>query len=131
MLADVEIEAEYFPVIVAAEDAIEYAGDILRQTTDDADGDHRRETIADALFGNQFTEPHQQHRTAGERTDHQYPLQQRGVSRDIADTGLLLRKLPDKVDRADRLDDSQRQCQDTGVLIYLLLAELAFLVQGF
>ena len=96
-----------------------------RQADHDAGEDDQRHAVADAAFGDLFTEPHDEGRAGGERQDRQQDKADAGIDHDA-----VLHAL--QADRdAERLRDAEADRQIAGPLGDLAAAQFAFLLQLF
>src|SRR5450756_1138740 len=100
--------------------------DRLRQTRQDAHGDDQRNTVADAAFGDLFTEPHQKHRASrhhGHRHEkvNRLVVNQYQLADKIVENGSRMQPVLREV-RA--LPDTQQHRQITAVLDDLAAAAL-------
>src|SRR3989339_36564 len=95
------------------------------ETSHDTGKNQKRNTVADFLFGNQFTDPHQKHRTGGDSTHHDENIERSQIADNIT-TGLA-----QNLDHAKRLQKREWYCQKSGIHIYLLLTRLPFFRQFF
>ena len=110
-------------------------GDRLRKTVDDADRDDDRHAVSDAFVRDLFTEPHQDHRAAGQDDDREE--HERGEV--AADERLAGKRRGQaetfRVRHGDRghgaLNDADDDREVAGVLVDLVHPGLAFTLEAF
>ena len=105
--------------------------DVRGHGRDDAAEDDDRDTVADALLGDDLAQPHGDHRAGGQRDQDRRRSRADKLPKPNFDrTGpAWLRALGQQRRLAESLQQRQRDGQPVGVLVELIAARIAFLLQ--
>ncbi|MPM25860.1 hypothetical protein SDC9_72360 [bioreactor metagenome] len=125
--ADQDHQAHHDQALLARA-GLAHRGQAVRELGGDRGEDQHGHAVADALLGDQLTEPHHQAGAGGHRQDHHDDREQTGVVHQTAAAGDQL-VVDRQGDERGRLHDRQQDRQVAGVLGDLLLALATLLAQ--